>query len=603
MTIDKSVRILPDNVANKIAAGEVVERPASVVKELIENSLDAGAKRINIEVAAGGRKLVSVTDNGRGMDRDNALLAIERHATSKIRDVDDIENISTLGFRGEAVPAIASVSRFRIATNHQQDQPGTEITISGGRLQDVRETGWPVGTKIEVRNLFFNVPARRKFLRTYKTEFSHIKNIFIVQAIANPSVSLSLKTDNKEVYNLAPASLKERLLDLLGADYLRQLRPVAAEQPQIKITGFVSTPAMNRPDRNEQYVLVNGRAVKSALISRCITEAYHGVLPGNRHPAVFLFIDVDPGSVDVNVHPTKREIRFRRPYEVRDTVIGAIQNALNVGTAGQSDNTKTGPDNFTPHAVPEASLNIDDLPQMRSFRYPGLNHKNKSGQQDRAHYPPDTESAGNHPPSESSEQGHIHGSPWSWCRVLGQIGGLYVVMETEDGLVLMDPHASHERVLFERFMRDALSGSVQSQRLLMPETVNLSTGDARQVRKNLELFQQMGFGIAEFGEDTFVVDSLPSYFSSTSPRRILPETADTLERAGKKGGAERWREEAIAQAACKAAVKARDRLSLSEIEQLVVDLAKAEMPYTCPHGRPTIILTSFKDLNRKFGRL
>ncbi|MFW5871024.1 MAG: DNA mismatch repair endonuclease MutL [Verrucomicrobiota bacterium] len=600
MTNYRSIRILPDNVANKIAAGEVVERPASVVKELVENSLDSGAVKIEINVAAGGRKLVSVADNGRGMDRDNALLAIERHATSKIQDVDDIENISTLGFRGEAIPAIASVSRFRMTSNHREDQPGTEISISGGKLQDVKEIGWPIGTKIEVRNLFFNVPARRKFLRTYKTEFSHIKTTFIVQAIANPSVSLSLTADNKPVYNLAPASLKERLLDLMGADYLKKLRPVEAEQPQIRITGFASTPAMNRPDRNEQYVFVNGRAVKSALTSRCITEAYHGTLPGNRHPSVFLFIEVDPESVDVNVHPTKREIRFRRPSEVRDTVIGAIQKALNV-TSGQSNDPRTGQDYFNARAVPEASLNIDDLPQMRSFRYPGLDHMNQFRKQGRDGNEPDIAPSGNVQPEE--RQGDIKGSPWSWCRVLGQIGGLYVVMETEDGLVLMDPHAAHERILFERFMRDALSGSVQSQRLLMPETVNLSAGDARQVRKNLQLFQQMGFGIAEFGEDTFVVDSLPSYFSATSPRRILPETADTLERAGKKAGEKRWREEAIAQAACKAAVKARDRLSLAEIEQLVIDLAKAEMPYTCPHGRPTIILTSFQDLNRKFGRL
>ncbi len=596
----RSIRILPDNVANKIAAGEVVERPASVVKELVENSLDSGAVKIEVNVAAGGRKLVSVSDNGRGMDRDNALLAIERHATSKIQDVDDIENISTLGFRGEAIPAIASVSRFRMTSNHREDQPGTEISISGGKLQDVKEVGWPIGTKIEVRNLFFNVPARRKFLRAYKTEFSHIKTTFIVQAIANPSVSLSLKADNKLIYNLAPASLKERLLDLMGADYLKKLRPVEAEQPQLRITGFASTPAMNRPDRNEQHIFVNGRAVKSALTSRCITEAYRGALPGGRHPSVFLFIEVDPGSVDVNVHPTKREIRFRRPSEVRDSVIGAIQKALNI-TAGHINDPRTGQDYFNARAVPETSLNIDDLPQMRSFRYPGLDHMNHFGKQDRDGNETESAPSGNMRPEES--QGHIQGSPWSWCRILGQIGGLYVVMETEDGLVLMDPHAAHERILFERFMRDALSGAVQSQTLLMPETVNLSAGDARQVRKNLKLFRQMGFGIAEFGEDTFVVDSLPSYFSATSPRRILPETADTLERAGKKGGEQRWREEAIAQAACKAAVKARDRLSLAEIEQLVIDLAKAEMPYTCPHGRPTIILTAFKDLNRKFGRL
>jgi DNA mismatch repair protein MutL len=597
MTQNHDIRILADNVANKIAAGEVVERPASVVKELVENALDAGATRIDIEIAAGGRKLVAVSDNGSGMNRDNALTAIERHATSKISDVDDIESISSLGFRGEALPAIASVSRFRMVSCNSGNAPGTEILISGGKVKDVRETGAAVGTRIEVRNLFFNVPARRKFMRSHKTEFSHVKTAFITQAIANPDVAMSLNSDGRRVFQLAPVSVKERLLDLFGRSYMKNLREIPATSGAVKVEGLVSIPTVNRPDRNEQYVFVNGRAVKSALISRCINEAYHGLTPERRHPSVFLFIKVHPEEVDVNVHPTKREVRFREPSQTRDTVIAAIRNALHVESSAGLPPSHRPEESTGGQAVPDATLAIEDMPSVRSFRYPGL--QTATGENESPGYE-DTQKDGS--ALRSSEEQPESDVPWSWCRVLGQVGGLYVILEIEDGLVLMDPHASHERVLFEKFMKDTISGSVQSQALLMPETVNLKPGDARQVKRNLDLFRQMGFGIDEFGEDTFVIDSLPSYFSSASPEKMLVEIASTLDTAGKRGGDERWREEAIAQAACKAAVKARDRLTLTEIEQLVVDLAGAEMPYTCPHGRPTLILTSYRELNRKFGR-
>jgi len=595
------IQVLPVNVANKIAAGEVVERPASVVKELVENSIDAGATQVDMEIVVSGSKLVAIRDNGAGMNRDDALLSVERQATSKIRDVDDIERINTLGFRGEALAAIASVSRFRLTTCRAGELAGTELVISAGKITDVRDIGCPPGTSIEVRDLFFNVPARRKLLRSHQTELAHIRAVFIVQALAHPAIGMSLKVDGRETYRLAGGSkLEDRLRDLFGADYPKNLRPVETRTGEVMVRGFVSMPSVSRSDRNEQYIFVNGRPTSAALLNYAVSEGYRTILAGDRHPSVFLFLETDPGLVDVNVHPTKREVRFRHGNEVRDAVITAIRQGLASGDAGAPIPMQmkgVEPERTPAIAVAQGRLQIDNLPATRAFKYPRLPTV-PSGTTVTASLPPGKkEAAGVVEPARPAVA-----APWSWCRVLGQVGSLYVVLETEDGLVLMDPHASHERVLFERFMNDVLNGKVHTQNLLIPETVELGPRDALCVRKNLDVLKEMGFGIAEFGGDSFVVDALPSHLAAASAKSLLPEVARGLEESGARGAKGRWREEAIAQAACKAAVKARDKLNLEEIEQLVIDLARTEMPYTCPHGRPTVIFTSFKELNKKFGR-
>lgn len=589
MTESRQIKVLPTHVANKIAAGEVVDRPASVLKELMENALDAGAERIDVEIVSGGRKLVSVCDNGYGMNRDDALLSIERQATSKIQDVDDIEKITTLGFRGEALAAIASVSRFRLITCSEKSETGTEVRVTGGKVHDVREAGSPVGTLIEVRDLFFNVPARRKFLRTYQTEQAHLRTCFILLALSHPDVGMNLKVDGREMHQLAgKGTLEDRIRDLFGSDYMKRMTLVDYSQSGNSVTGYVSLPAMSRSDRNEQFVFVNGRATGAALINFAINEGYHTLLPDKRQPSVFLFIRTDPGSVDVNVHPTKKEIRFRQPGEIRDLLISAIRKALGVRDKRPEEKPAG-----IPRPVLHRQMVIENLPKLPEIRYAGLAGLNN------AHRKEDKK------PAESdrleTDDTVIQG-PWQTCRILGQLGDLYVVLETEDGYVIMDPHAAHERVLFEKFMRDILEGRIQSQNLLMPETVELGPQDASRVRKNLKLFEQMGFGISEFGGDSFVVDALPSYFADTSAVSLINEIAHSLELAGKRGGTERWREESVAQAACKTAVKSRDRLSLSEMEKLVAELAACEMPYTCPHGRPTMIYTPFQELHRKFNR-
>ncbi|MDI6773987.1 MAG: DNA mismatch repair endonuclease MutL [Verrucomicrobiota bacterium] len=593
------ILVLSDHIVNKIAAGEVVERPASVVKELMENAIDAGASQVDVEIVEGGRKLVAARDNGSGMSRDDALLSIERHATSKIRDVDDIERIATLGFRGEALAAIASVSRFRLITCARGETVGTEIRVTGGKLQDVRDIGAPAGASVEVRDLFFNVPVRRKFLRSQPTELSHLRGVFIVQALAHPDRGMSLRVDGAEICRLAAGSnLEDRIRELFGREYLSNLRPLRHEAGDVRISGHVSLPSMSRSDRTEQFIFVNGRATTAALIAYAIREGYHTLLAADRQPSVFLFVALDPGLVDVNAHPTKKEVRFRRPSEVRDAVVAAIRLAL--GSPGLQAVIRPEAWNGVPRAKPPAQIQlaIENLPAARAFQYPRLPPLGPAAGRPGG---PETGGVSAGPDAATGVAGRAT-APWSWCRVVGQIGGLYVLLETEDGFVVMDPHAAHERVLFERFMAEVTGRRVQTQGLLTPETVEFQPQDAQRVRKRLELLREMGFGLSEFGGDAFLVDALPTCLAEGSARAILIEIARSLEVAGPRGGKGRWQEEAIAQAACKSAFKARDKLNLAEIEKLVVDLALAEMPYTCPHGRPTLIFTSFHELNRRFGR-
>jgi DNA mismatch repair protein MutL len=597
------IQLLSQQVANKIAAGEVVDRPASVLKELGEKSADSGATQIDVEIVAGGRKLISVTDNGKGMTRDDALLSIERHATSKIRDVDDIENIRTMGFRGEALAAISSVSRFCLKTCAQGEDHGTEVVITAGKIRDVRDIGFPQGSRVEVRDLFHNVPARRKFLRTHQTELSHARDAFLLLALANPGVGMRLTVDGRETYLLpGDSSLEDRLRDLFGPTYRDNLVPVDREQESVRVEGYIGLPTVNRSDRKEQFVFINQRPGSAAILGYAIREGYHSLLENGRHPSVFLYLTMDPGMVDVNVHPAKKEIRFRKPGDVRDLIIAGIQDALKTGPSPGL------PGSFGGDQVESASpapvnhqLTIEHLPVTRSFRYPKipLAQTPPLSVDDAAGKSVAAEPAGD---ADSAEDSPEHGAPWSWCRVLGQIGGLYVILETEDGMVMMDPHAAHERVLYDRFMRQVTEGAITTQGLLVPQTVELQPTDADKVRGNLEVLQSMGFGISEFGGEAFVVDAMPACFSSANAEPMLLDMVKSMEHGGKGGARADSYKDSMATAACKAAVKANDHLTLEEIEQLVVDLAQTELPYTCPHGRPTLILSSYHELGRKFGR-
>ena len=587
------IQLLPDQVINKIAAGEVVERPASVMKELFENALDAGATQVDVEIIRGGRQLIAITDNGCGMKRDQALLSVERHATSKIRSEADIENIHTLGFRGEALSSISSVSRFTLITRPEEDLSGTEIQIAGGKMLSVEDIGCPVGTRMEIRNLFFNVPARRKFLRAEQTELSHIRQLFLVHALAHPTIGMSLKVDERMIYNLPMAGkMEDRISELYNTGFLEQLLPLDYSDGEHTITGFAGLPQTGRKDRQDQYIFINGRPASAPVVYHALNEAYHSLIAKGRFPAVFLFIGMEPSLVDVNVHPTKKEVRFRRPNQLRDAIVAALNKALTFqrSEVGGDDGEKV----VLPPPSPvrpkfETQKKMDELlvrPELVE------NPKTESRKPDSP--PPPLP----HTPTPAAKPQ----SPWGWCRIVGQIGESYVVLETEDGFVLMEPRAAHERVLFEKFMAAVHRHSIQQQGLLAPETIDLLPSDAQTVRENIAVLQELGFGVSEFGGDTFIVDALPVYVQDGPAESLLVEIARELEKAGKKSGARELVQERIAQAACQTAVRIKDQLTESEIEKLVADLAKTEMPYTSPRGRPTLIYTSFTELNRKFSR-
>ncbi len=622
---DREIQILPIEVANQIAAGEVVERPASVVKELLENAIDAGGDRLEVAVQAAGKKLIAVTDNGKGMRRSDAVLSVARHATSKIRVVGDIDAIRTLGFRGEALAAISSVSRFRLTTCREGDAVGTELLVHGGQVQEPQDCGVPVGTRVEVRDLFYNVPARRKFLRSAQTELSHIRDVFLTQALAVPSLAMRLIIDGKDLYRLAAAAkLSDRLRDLFGPDLVSALLSVEAKGGDVVVKGYVSAPMMHRADRNEQYFFVNGRCVGPSLLQYAVREAYQHVLPKGRFPSVFLFLTLDPAQVDVNVHPTKKEIKFRRPMQVRDQLIAAIEQALQQSPLG-TETTISGQkgEGVVPAAqipaVPARApvLPISDLPPLPSFRYPRrktiVPDLPLDGQpvdevfggsrvDDARDAMPGDEQPDGDPDVAGDGERAEESSPWSWCRVMGQVGGVYVALETEAGLVLMDPRAAHERVLFERLRAAVVLKKAASQPLLLPETMQLTPRDADRLRKHAELFNSMGFEVSALDGNSFMLDALPALFEGVSGSALLQQMLADLDETGGRVRRHVAMETHLLEAACRAAVGLRKQLSLSEIENIVVELARCEMPYTSPRGRPTLILMSLRELHRKFGR-
>ncbi len=610
------IALLSDEVASQVAAGEVVERPAAVVKELVENAIDAEARQIEVMVRRGGISLIRVIDDGIGMDRDDALLCLERHATSKIRSGADLSAIRTLGFRGEALPSIASVSRFRLTTRERGAIAGTEIQITGGRIDHVRDGGEAPGTQIEVRSLFFNLPARRRFLRTENTEMSHVTHQLQLQAIGHPQIGFLLRTDEQLIYQLPPAaSLRERVHDLAGAALAKELLeiPPAHEEGAVTISGLIGRASISRSTRSQQLVFVNGRAVENATINHALREGYHTALMKGQFPITYLFLELDPAAVDVNVHPAKREVRFRDPGLIREAVVAAVRRTL------ESDRERFSESFAAPNpaiAPPLPSSSATASPETPAFpelsallpalapTLPPATHLSAappvlSTQPERSFTPPPVVPA----PSVTSfavpgERDETQ-KPY---RLLGVIGKLYVVMENATGLVLVDQHAAHERVLFEEMRRRMEVSGVPSQQLLMPSTLQLSPRDSDWVAQNLETLHKMGIGIEAFGNGTWKLDSLPPFVRSREPLQLLRELIDELRTVSTQSSKLRLGEEVIAKTVCRAAVKANDDLRGPEIVRLIEDLLACDLPYCCPHGRPTMIQLSYPELEKKFGR-
>lgn len=589
---DGHVRVLPLHVANKIAAGEVVERPASVVKELVENAIDAGSTSIRISITQGGRKLVSVQDDGCGMTRDDAVLSLERQATSKILDVDDIERIDTLGFRGEAIPSIASVSRFSITTRRHESDEGTFLQVNAGTLAEVRSAGCPPGTLVEVRDLFCNVPARRKFLRSYATEESHVRQIFTVHALAHPAIAFSLVIDGREVYRLAAAkNIADRVRDIFGDEFTESLAtlPQPDESDRVSVTGFIERPNLFSPTRREQYIFVNGRPASAPSVAYALREAYPR-RPGDVKPAAILLIHLPPQDVDVNVHPTKREVRFRDNVAVKQAIVKAIEGAFAAPKVVETAAPKVvEPPKPTIVERPITAVNVP----VASIE-PVAPAKTIAPIVKPAPVPVQEEIR-----LEVSSDGHGV-KPWKWFKYLAQSASGYLLIETDEGLITINPIAARERITYEKLLHTSETEHATSQTLLIPETVKLSPGDFVRIRAALPSVLAMGFLIEEFGDNLFKIDAVPQLLGSLSPANTLSTIAHDLAESGAKRG-EHWREELIARSIAKSFAGAPIKLTEEGATKLVEDLAQTRMPYVCPRGKPVMIFTSNRELSRKFG--
>ena len=617
---DGHIRVLPLHVANKIAAGEVVERPASVAKELVENAIDAGAANIKISLVQGGRKLVSIQDDGCGMTREDALLSLERQATSKILDVDDIENIDTLGFRGEAIPSIASVSRFSITTRRRDSDEGTLIKVDAGTLVETSPAGCPPGTIVEVKDLFCNVPARQKFLRSSATEESHIKAVFTIHALSHPTIGFTLNVDGRELYRLAPAAnANERIIDLFGKQFMDTLLPVETSLEQVSVKGFIERPDLGSATRRDQYIFVNGRPASAPSIAYALREAYPK-RAGEARPATILFIDVPPNQVDVNVHPAKREVRFRNNAAVRNAVMAAIENALKMQLAPLASRQTEAPaeSNLPRHEAHPAEIAFRCAPSVGIAAPISESPKPVSApaptpivalatqtplQPQQAEIPAVLPQPAPVPMEFAVEPDADSTKPWQWFKFLAETDSGYLLIETDAGLVTVNPIAARERIVFEHLMRNIEDGSAgnASQTLLIPETVKMSPPDFARVKNSLDIIRRMGFALEEFGHDTFKIDAVAQIAGETSPAAIISTIARDLADGGNRRGA-RWREELIARSVSRSFAGASSKLTAEGATKMIEELCECKMPYVCPRGKPVMIFTSTRELNRKFNR-
>ncbi|HTT21459.1 MAG TPA: DNA mismatch repair endonuclease MutL [Candidatus Sulfotelmatobacter sp.] len=677
------IHVLSENVANQIAAGEVVERPASVVKEMLENSLDAGANRIKISVEAGGKKLIQITDNGSGMVRDDAMLAFERHATSKIKNAEDLLSVATLGFRGEALPSIASVSRLRLETRAAEEPSGTVIEINGGKMARVEEAGLPAGTSITVRDLFFNTPARKKFLKSESTELSHIASLVTQYALAHPDKHFELHSATNAMLVAPPvAGHSERVYQVFGKETLDQLIPVAARQalehvglPQpppwrkkaefedeqapkdpgeMRIHGFVSKPEIQKLNRNSIFIFVNGRLIRDRRVQHALTEAYRNIIPPTVYPVVLLFLELPAAEVDVNVHPSKTEVRFRQQTAVhdfvRDSVRGALMKARPVpqfvaeikahATASQA----LSPGALTPGAdwnASEEGLSASGsrLPELSeagggSF---GLQAPALAPVSARLQFEGGIAVEGNAAipvarglesvplapnlapslPRQNSEAVPDHGcspaldvseeeptlSALGTLRPLGQIRNSFILAVNEDGLWIVDQHVAHERVLFERVLKQRAAMKVECQRLLMPIVLELTPAQQAVFREISDELMRNGFEAEPFGARSVAVKAAPAGVDAAAVEHMLHELLDQISSEEQSLNLEKIRTRIAASIACHAAIKVNMPLEQNKMGWLLAELAKTDHPMSCPHGRPVVLRYSVKDIQKAFKRI
>src|SRR5580698_9644737 len=656
------IHVLSENVANKIAAGEVVERPASVVKELLENSLDAGARRIRVQIEAGGKKLIQITDDGCGMVRDDAMLAFERHATSKIRNADDLLTIATLGFRGEALPSIASVSRLRLETHAPEDAAGTVVEIAGGKILTVEEAGLPLGTCITVRDLFYNIPARRKFLKAESTEMSHIASLVTHYALAHPEMHWELHSATNAMLIAPPvADHSQRIYQVFGKETLDQLIPLSAllplervglpqpppwrrsqteDEPQeepvkgeIKLHGFVSRPEIQKLNRGSIFIFVNGRLIRDRLVQHALTEAYRNIIPPTVYPVVLLFLEMPATEVDVNVHPSKTEVRFRQSSVLHDFIRDSVRAKLMRERPVPSFMTEM-------HASPNASaslspgslpadagelqiteadaafaLRAQELPAFTApLQFEGAGFEiHANAAMPVARFGPQTfggpavapapVAGGGCSPEIADEDAPVSLESLASLKPVGQIRESFILAINSQGLWIIDQHVAHERILFEKISKQRLAESPERQQLLMPMIVELTPGQMAVFAEISEELNRNGFEVEPFGSRTIAVKTTAAGIVASDVEHLLHEILEQFEREEQSLNLDRIRTNIAASIACHAAIKVNMPLEQNKMEWLLRELAKTDYPMSCPHGRPVVLRYSVNDIQKAFKRI
>lgn len=642
---------LPPGVVNKIAAGEVIDRPASVVKELVENSLDAGASRVEVTVERGGSELIRVADDGCGIAADELRLAVAPHATSKIRDADDLFRVSTLGFRGEALASIAEVSQFRLISRPADCDAGAMLEVHGGRIDEVVPCGSPPGTTIEVRTLFVNTPVRRKFLRTTQTEMGHVGDAVVRLALAHPEVHFSLAHQKRRVYDLpAGESWLARIARLFGGELADQLIPVESEDGGVRLSGYVASPNHSRGNQRMQFLLVNGRFIRDRALQHALSEAYRGLLMHGRFPIAFLRLEMSPEAVDVNVHPTKLEVRFQDSGRIYSQLLGTLRTrfltadlstSLDPSRAAVAREAEGAGDpaddarrelvewaqaemarNDTPRGIsPEAPplkfgdpetgasdglLTLNRLPRAWTPAEAKAEEQRRAAAEALYAFAPRPEASTSSPgdSAEAADESSSRTSPAGGVRGgrALQVHNRYLIAENEEGVLVIDQHALHERILYEQLRDKILSGAVESQALLVPEPVDLAPSEAAAVLEQRELLARLGMKIEPFGGDTVLLTSFPAMLANLKPDDVVRSMAAQLAEGGKPPDRRDLLDELLHSMSCKAAIKAGDRLTPEEIDALLEQRHLVQDSHHCPHGRPTSLVFTREELDRQFKR-
>ena len=605
------IRVLADRVANQIAAGEVVERPASVAKELVENSIDAGATRITIEIEAGGRRLLKISDDGEGMVRDDAVLAFERHATSKIRESEDLAAIGTLGFRGEALASIASVAKVELTTCTDGAASATRVTIDGGRMRNVKDAAHPRGTTIVVRDLFFNVPARRKFLRAEATETFHLTNLVTHYALAHPEIAFTFVNNGREVVRAAAAKdLRERAYQIFGGEFIENLLEVDGGHAEVaRVTGFVSAPRDRRTSRDSQYLFVNRRFVRDRMIGRSLSEGYRSILPYGVYPAALLFIETPLEEVDVNVHPAKTEVRFRRQAAVADAVREAVRAALQTTTYVRPEPPMP-VQTYVPPPQPQPRIDFVPPPPPLTTSAAAspapipIPSGDEIARDVAAMVRESVKSAV--PPVPSAEKFAREVEPESLSaniRPLGQLDESFIIATDDQGLLLIDQHVAHERILFDKYRALEAERRTDSQQLLVPETFDLTPAQSAVFDQLAPELENYGFELMRLSGRTVAINAAPADLPAGEARNMLAELLDTVDAEKKTSARDTLRDEIAASLACHAAIKVNMPLAPEKMRWLIDRLLQTSSPTTCPHGRPVILRLNRKDILKGFHRI